>query len=160
MSSSYLGEDCAPGVVEKARLAALILPTISCEEVSSVAALYDFQKNVVVKIAARRLKCIDIYILYIYIMFYFLLYIIHYYIQITYWNACCISDVIKWKRRSMLWDGWRRRNDLVFPGDAANVHPKPRLHLLERPSGLSTAESAEIFARFAQRGANCCFRAL
>ncbi|CAL1129193.1 unnamed protein product [Cladocopium goreaui] len=47
----FLDEDCAPGVEERARIAAQILPQIRCEEVSSIAKLYDFTKNVVVKIA-------------------------------------------------------------------------------------------------------------
>ncbi|CAK9024059.1 unnamed protein product [Durusdinium trenchii] len=50
-TSLFLDEDCAPGVVERARLAAHLLPGISPDEVSSVAKLYDFTKNVVVKIA-------------------------------------------------------------------------------------------------------------
>lgn len=47
----FLDEDCAPGVEERARIAAQILPQIRCEEVSGIAKLYDFTKNVVVKIA-------------------------------------------------------------------------------------------------------------
>ncbi|CAE8739418.1 unnamed protein product [Polarella glacialis] len=47
----FLDEDHAVGVIDRAKLAAQVLPTIPCEEVSSVASLYDFQRNVVVKIA-------------------------------------------------------------------------------------------------------------
>eukprot|EP00435_Cladocopium_sp_Y103_P042085 s433_g11.t1 len=51
LSQRAMPSDCAPGVEERARIAAQILPQISCEEVSGIAKLYDFTKNVVVKIA-------------------------------------------------------------------------------------------------------------
>eukprot|EP00930_Biecheleria_cincta_P028375 TRINITY_DN19804_c0_g1_i1.p1 TRINITY_DN19804_c0_g1~~TRINITY_DN19804_c0_g1_i1.p1 ORF type:complete len:1087 (+),score=250.00 TRINITY_DN19804_c0_g1_i1:127-3387(+) len=47
----FLDQDRAPGTEDRARLAALVVPGISCEEVSQVANLYDFGRNVVVKIA-------------------------------------------------------------------------------------------------------------
>ncbi|CAJ1328269.1 unnamed protein product [Effrenium voratum] len=49
--SHFLDEDSAPGVVERARMAALLLPSVTSQEVSEVAKLYDFTRNVVVKIA-------------------------------------------------------------------------------------------------------------
>lgn len=55
-TSLFLDEDSAPGVVERARLAALVLPGISNEEVSGVAKLYDFTRNVVVKIATPQMS--------------------------------------------------------------------------------------------------------
>ncbi|CAE7216324.1 unnamed protein product, partial [Symbiodinium necroappetens] len=51
LTSFFLDEDHAPGVEDRARLASVLLPRISCEEVSNVSKLYIFEDNVVVKIA-------------------------------------------------------------------------------------------------------------
>ncbi|CAE7019867.1 unnamed protein product, partial [Symbiodinium sp. CCMP2456] len=51
LTSFFLDEDHAPGVEDRARLASVLLPRISSEEVSNVSKLYIFEDNVVVKIA-------------------------------------------------------------------------------------------------------------
>eukprot|EP00931_Biecheleriopsis_adriatica_P006146 TRINITY_DN1075_c0_g1_i1.p1 TRINITY_DN1075_c0_g1~~TRINITY_DN1075_c0_g1_i1.p1 ORF type:complete len:1073 (-),score=237.18 TRINITY_DN1075_c0_g1_i1:10-3228(-) len=47
----FLDKAHAPGIVDRATFLAMILPDISCDEVSQIAGLYDFKRNVVVKIA-------------------------------------------------------------------------------------------------------------
>ncbi|CAE7265917.1 unnamed protein product [Symbiodinium sp. CCMP2592] len=52
LTSLFLDEDHAPGVEDRARLASVLLPRISSEEVSNISKLYIFEDNVVVKIAS------------------------------------------------------------------------------------------------------------
>ncbi|CAE7542802.1 unnamed protein product, partial [Symbiodinium pilosum] len=51
LTALFLDEDHAPGVLDRARMAAVLIPCISEDEVSNVAKLYDFDRDVVVKIA-------------------------------------------------------------------------------------------------------------
>lgn len=54
--SLFLDEAPAPGILTRAQVAATVLPDISCSEVSGVAEQFQFERNVVVKVATPPLS--------------------------------------------------------------------------------------------------------
>jgi len=54
--SLFLDDAPAPGVMQRAQVAATVLPSITCAEISAVAEQFNFERNVVVKIATPPLS--------------------------------------------------------------------------------------------------------